>query len=85
MKCTHGCNHYGQRDAMINEHMVEATCPRCEMVETWEHVTQCSENIRGRKAFAKDLVEKLIKKKPKEVKEEVVMSFVEDIMKHVRN
>ena len=85
IKCAHGYNHYGQRDAMINENMVEATCPRCEMIETWEHVVQCRENSRGRKAFAKDLVEKLMKKKPKEVKEEVVMSFVEDIMKYVRN
>ena len=34
IKCVYGYNHYGQRDAMINEEMVEAICPRCEMIET---------------------------------------------------
>ena len=29
IKCAHGHNHYGQRDAMINLKKKEATCPRC--------------------------------------------------------
>ena len=75
IKCAHGCNHCGKRDAMINDHMVEAICPRCEMTETWEHVAQCKENNNGRKAFAKDLIETLMKKKPKDVTDNSVISF----------
>ena len=85
LKCVYGYNHYGQRDAIINENMVEEICPRCEMRETWEHVIQCSENKKGRPMFVKDLIETLMKSKPKEVAEDDIISFVEDIMKYVRN
>ena len=70
---------------MINDYIVEARCPRCEMIETWEHVLQCNENKKGRPAFVKDLMETLIKNKSKEVNEDEIMSFVEDIMKYARN
>ena len=35
--------------------------------------------------FAKDLIETLLKKKPKVVKEDAVILFMKDIMKYVRN
>ena len=70
---------------MINDYIVEARCPRCEMIETWEHVLQCNENKKGRPVFVKDLMETLIKNKSKEVNEDEIMSFVEDIMKYARN
>jgi len=85
LKCVYGYNHYGQRDAMINDYMVEAICPRCEMIETWEHVLKCNENKKGRPAFAEDLIETLIKNTSKEVNEDEIFTFVEDIMKYVRN
>ena len=85
LKCVYGCNHYSQHDAMINDYIVEARCPRCEMIETWEHVLQCNENKKGRPAFVKDLMETLIKNKSKEVNEDKIMSFVEDIMKYAQN
>ena len=34
IKCAHGFNHYGLREAMINNNIVEATCPRCKKIET---------------------------------------------------
>ena len=40
---------------------------------------------KGRPEFAKDLIETLMKNKSKEVDEEEIISFVEDIMKFVRN
>ena len=64
--------------------MEEAICLRCEMVETWEYVIQCSENSRGRKV-AKILIETSLKKRPKEVQEDVVIWFVKEITKHMRN
>ena len=65
--------------------MVEEICPRCERIETWEHVLQCNENKKGRPGFAEDLIESLFKNKSAEVNEDEIMSFVEDIMKYVRN
>ena len=67
IKCAHGHNHYGLREAMINNNMVEATCPRCEKVETWNHVIKCEKTIALRKQFIKELVIELARNKPKEV------------------
>ena len=78
-------NYFGQRDAMINEYMVEATCLRCDLIETQEHVLHYNENKKGRLEFAKNLIKTLFKKKSKEVKEDEVMSFTEDIMKYARD
>ena len=77
IKCAHGYNHYGLREAMINDCVVEAQCPRCEQVETWDHVIKCRETISLRKEFVKDLVVKLVQNKPEDVNVEAIMSFVE--------
>ena len=62
MKCAHGYNHYGVREAMINNNMVDSMCPRCEQVETWDHVIKCKETRRLRKDFVEDLLITLVKK-----------------------
>ena len=41
IKCAHRFNHYGLREAIINNNMVESICPQCEEVETWDHVIKC--------------------------------------------
>jgi len=43
IKCAHGYNHYGTRDAMINGKLTEKECPRCSEIEMWDHVIQCKE------------------------------------------
>jgi len=85
IKCVYGYNHYGQRDVMINDEMIESRCPRCDMIETWEHVVQCNETKNRRPEFVRDLMETLMKKKSNEVDEDEIISFVEDIMKFIRN
>jgi len=85
IKCVYGYNHYGQRDVMINDEMIDSRCPRCDMTETWEHVVQCNENKHGRPEFARDLMETLLKKKSTDVNDDEIISFVEDIMKFIRN
>ena len=65
--------------------MVEAQYPRCEQVETWDHVIKCRETISLRKEFVKDLVVTLVKNKPEDVNVEATMSFVEDALKHIEN
>ena len=84
IKYIYGYNHYSQWDIMINEYMVEATYPRCDLIETWEHVLHCNKNKKGKPGFTKDFIKTLFKKKSKEVKEDEVMSFTEDIMKYIR-
>ena len=34
MKCAHRHNHFGLRDSLINNNMIEAHCPRCQEIET---------------------------------------------------
>ena len=29
IKCAHGCNHYGERDAIMNKDITNQECPRC--------------------------------------------------------
>jgi len=41
LKCIAGFNYYGCRNKKINEGLVSDRCPRCNQVETWEHVILC--------------------------------------------
>ena len=34
IKCSYRYNHYSLRDALINDNMIEAICPRCYQIET---------------------------------------------------
>ena len=65
--------------------MVEAYYLRCDQVETWDHVIKCRETISLRKEFVKDLVVELVKNKPDEINVDVIMSFMEDIMRYIEN
>ena len=82
MKCAHGFNHFGLRDSMINDNMVEAYCPRCESVEKWDHVVKCSETIDMRKTFMEKLLVEILKNKD-EVEVNLTMSFGEDILRNL--
>ena len=83
IKCVCRYNYFEKQDEIINDYMVKVIRSRCELIKTWEHVIQCDMNKRGRPILAKDLIETLLKNRPKNVKEDVVISFMEDIMKYV--
>ena len=85
MKFAHGFNHYRARDAKISTNMIEATCPRCELLETWDYVIKCHSTIPLRRQFVKDLVVELARNKSEEVHVEEIMSFVEDILRYLEN
>ena len=85
IKCSRGFNHCRLWEAMINNNMVEAMRPRCEEVETWEHVIKCEKTIELRIKFIKELVIELARNKPKEVHVEETMSFAEDILRYLEN
>ena len=85
IKCSCRHDHYGFRDAMINDDMVEAICSRCERVETWYQVIKCKKTILMRKEFISELLIELIKCKHKDMNVEIILSFIENIMRYSEN
>ena len=79
IKCAYGYNHFGLRDSLINNNMIDAHCPRCQEIETWEHIVKCKETMNLRKEFMEKLLLKLLKNKAK-VNMNEIMSFCEDIL-----
>ena len=41
VKCVIGHNHCNYRNKKINNELIDSRCPRCNEIETWEHVTLC--------------------------------------------
>ena len=79
-----GYNHYGLRDAMINKNMVDSCCPRCNEVETWDHVVKCAETMNLRREFIEKLLLEMLKNKGT-IDANEIMSFCEDILVYLEN
>ena len=84
MKCAHGFNHYGLRDSLMSNNMIDDHCPRCQEVEAWDHVMKCKETMNLRKEFVKKLLLELLKNR-EFVDVSEIMSFCEDILVHLEN
>ena len=84
IKCAYGFNHYGVREAMFNENMVDDRCPRCEAVETWDHIIKCDKTIAMRKKFMETLLIEMLKNRD-EVEVDEIMSICEDILRYLEN
>ena len=67
---------------MINNNLVEAHCLRCNQIETWDHIAQCSETLDLRKEFIIDLKKALIKANKNEIEVDITFAFGEDIMRY---
>ena len=61
LKCVYAQNMYGCRDEIINKDKINQYCPRCNEIETWEHVIQCPRNQEKNKKFILSLYKKLKK------------------------
>ena len=85
IKFSHGFNYYRLRETMINNNMVEATYPRCEKIETQNHVIKYKETITLRKEFIKELVVEVAKNKSDDLYVELIMLFIEDILRYTEN
>ena len=85
IKCTYGYNHYGLRDALLNNNMVEERCPRCNSIETWDHVVKCTSTIEIRRNFIQTLLGKLLKNKPESVEVNEIMAYCEDILRYLED
>ena len=61
LKCVTGHNHYGLRNRKINNRLVENRFPKCDEIETWEHVTSCEVIEVIKEKYLKNLEEKIKK------------------------
>jgi len=80
LKCVAGYNHYGLRNALINNNQTEESCPRCNEVETWEHVVKCDNTVRFRKDFITDMTLEILAIDQNQVSVDEIFSMCEDIL-----
>ena len=83
IKCMRRFNHYGLRDALINNNMVEEICSRCNNIETWDYVVKYPHTLEIREKFIETLLAKLLKKKLENVDANLIMAYCEDILRHL--
>ena len=75
IKYAHRFNYYRLRHIIINDNLTEAHCPRCNQIETQDHVIRCRETIQIRKEFITELLNKLVKANSDEVYIDTIMAF----------
>ena len=81
IKCARGFNHCGARDAAINKGVIEVECPRCNQVETWDHVIRFR-NARSMQAeFVKETTNELMKHKKENIDDDIIIKIIKDIVK----
>ena len=80
IKCAHGYNQYGVRDAMINGRLTEMECPRCNEIETWEHVIKCRFVRPMQREFIKNLTLDLLNENDANIDDEIILNLIEDIV-----
>jgi len=85
IKCTNGYNPYGARQAMINKQLIGSECPRCNELETWDHVVRCKETKHLRRKFIFDLAKELLKHRPHQCSHDEVLDMTEDILLYLDN
>ena len=83
-KCAHGFNHYGVREPMFNDYMIDEQCPRCRAAETWDHIIKCNETIEIRKKFIEKLLIEMLKNRD-EVDVNETIPFCKDILQCLEN
>ena len=83
IKCAYGFNHYGLRHSMINDNLIEENCPRCNQVETWDHIIQCNNMVRLRREFITEFLLELLVERNEEVSIDNIMAFGEDIVRYL--
>ena len=84
IKCTHGFNHYGVRDAAINKGVTEVECPRCNQIETWDHVIRCGKVLLMQVEFVKETIKELRKHAKEDVDNEIIIKMMKDMVKYFK-
>ena len=68
---------------MMNKDQCGYECPRCSEDETWEHVVKCKMTILIRRRLVKNLLKELTLKRPSNVDQEEILSFIEDMLRYL--
>ena len=76
-KRAHGHNHHGERDALMKKEITNQECPRCNEIESQDHVIKCKNTRHMRVEHMEDLNISLMKCKKKKVDEKEILLFVE--------
>jgi len=80
-----GYNHYGVKNALINNNIINSECLRCSEAETWDHVIRYKETKNLRWKFVKELAIEIIKAKPSNVYVNDIFNMIEDILWYLEN
>ena len=54
-------NHHRSRNKKINLEMISNGCPQCSNKEDWEYIVKCPMLLEEKRAFLRDLCNKLQK------------------------
>ena len=80
IKCAHGCNYYGARDAMISGRETGEEYLHCSNVETRDHAINCREVKSLQREFVKKTAEDLFRLNAQNIEEETILNMLEDIV-----
>ena len=83
--CSHGFNHHGLRDSMINKNDKGDDCLRCSQTKTWDHVVKYTKTIEMRRDFIFNLTKDLLKGKESQIEASEALDMVEDIINFLEN
>ena len=85
LKCAYGLNHYAMREALINQDVYNCYCPRCDQLETWEHVIKCSKAINLKNAYINELRKKLKSQDKNNLEGGKIARILTDIYNYIYN
>ena len=85
LKCVYGYNAYGMRDVKINKDLTDGICPRCQSLETWDHVIRCTQIQEMKYTFIKTLHVELKKQDKKQKDTDKRKKIISDIFKYINN
>ena len=78
--CSYRYNHYGVRNAMFNNNLIEVDYPRCNELETWDHMIKYPKIRELQKEFIKDTTLEMIKINKGKINKEEILDMIEDIV-----
>ena len=85
IKYTNEYNHYGLRNAIINNCIIGSECPRCSEVEIWNYVIRCNKTKYLRVECIKSLTKDLLKRILPNIKVDKIFLFVKNILRYLEN
>ena len=83
IKSAAGFNHYSVRNKLINAGLVGNRCPRCNEIEDWSHVVQCSSIDHLKEAYLIDMKQALRKIKCSPREEELIEMIIQDARQYL--